>query len=169
MAVCGQFPELEKSMKRVIAGGGVGLVLALMVVGRAVAFGFDMGDSFNEGIDFDDGNSVDLGGSRMNWESPDNVWDTGTRSHKGFSWGGGPRSGPSWGMRDAPPHWWGGLWRGGPQPPMGVAPPDGAMPYGMIPPGAPAGWGAPPQPPVHRRPPAPPAPSSSDDSAGARQ
>ncbi len=128
--------------------------VATLCYGSAVsAFGFNMGDNFNEGFDFDDGSDLDMGGSRMNWESPDNVWDTGTSSRKGFSWGGGPRSGPAWGFRDAPPPRWAPM-RQGMQP----------MPYGgqpmMVP--TPYGWApvAPPQPQTHSRPPAPPAPTS---------
>lgn len=115
-------------------------LIAICYGGTVSAFGFNMGDSFNEGFDFDKGSDLDLGGSRMNWESPDNVWDTGTRTHKGFSWGGGPRSGPNWGFRDAPP-----TWGGYPPPPV----------YGwpMMPP-------PPQQVPVYRRPPAPPMPQT---------
>ncbi len=113
------------------------------------AFGFNVGDSFNEGFDFDEGSDLDMGGSKMNWESPDNVWDTGTSTRKGFSWGGGPRSGPAWGFRDAPPQQW--------------VPAPQQMPYGgqpmMVP--TPYGWmpAAPVQPQIHSRPPAPAAPS----------
>lgn len=117
----------------------------------AAAFGFNMGDSFNEGFDFDEGSDLDMGGSKMNWESPDNVWDSGTSTRKGFSWGGGPHSAPAWGFRDAPP-----VQRWAPMPQQ--------MPYGvqpmMVP--TPYGWApvAPAQPQVHTRPPAPAAPTS---------
>jgi hypothetical protein len=121
---------------------------ALLYGSAAGAFGFNMGDRFNEGFDFDEGNDLDIGGSRMNWESPDNVWDTGTRSHKGFSWGGGPRSAPGWGFRDAPPPHWQPM----PQPmPYGLQPMMVPTPYGWAPLAAP-------QLPIYTRPPAPPAP-----------
>lgn len=126
---------------------------AVLYGSGAAAFGFNMGDSFNEGFDFDEGSDLDMGGSKMNWESPDNVWDSGTSTRKGFSWGGGPRSAPAWGFRDAPP-------------PQRWAPAPQQMPYGyggqpmMVP--TPYGWApvAPPQPQIHSRPPAPAAPAA---------
>lgn len=113
------------------------------------AFGFDFGDSFGEGFDFNEGNDLDIGGSRMGWESPDNVWDTGTSSGKGFSWGGGPRSGPNWGFRDAPPPAYWGM------------PPQYVAPYYRMPGYMPQPYAVqPPAPRVYQRPPAPPAPVS---------
>ncbi|MBT3309374.1 MAG: hypothetical protein HOL04_08750 [Gammaproteobacteria bacterium] len=126
----------------------------LLYASAATAFGFNMGDNFNEGFDFDKGSDLDMGGSKMNWESPDNVWDTGTSTHKGFSWGGGPRSAPGWGFRDAPPP---APW-GVPNP---YAMPSAVMPPQMVPYGAPPIRRAPPsqQPQRYRRPPAPLAPT----------
>ncbi len=134
-------------IKRVMAAlAGV----ALLHGGTVMAFGFDMGDSFGEGFDFNEGKNFDAGGSNMSWESPDNVWDTGTTTHKGFSWGGGPRSGPAWGFRDAPPP--PPVYRSYPYNPYRMPPP----PYGYGQPQAPAA------PPVYSRPPAPAAPSNGE-------
>ena len=122
------------------------------------AFGFNMGDNFNEGFDFDKGSDLDMGGSKMNWESPDNVWDTGTSGGKGFSWGGGPQSGSDWGFRDTPPPVY---WRAPPSYPNPYTEPRRFMsapqhmmtPFGVVP--------AQPvqQQTVYKRPPAPPQPA----------
>ncbi len=123
---------------------------SLVYAGSATAFGFNMGDSFGEGFDFNEGNDLDIGGSRMSWDTPDNVWDTGTSTGKGFSWGGGPRSAPNWGFRDAPPPAYWGM------------PPQYSMPYYPPAPGyrPQPYYGQPPAPQIYQRPPAPPAPAA---------
>ena len=128
---------------------------AAVQVSPVVAFGFDFGDSFGEGFDFNEGNDLDIGGSRMSWESPDNAWDTGTSSGKGFSWGGGPRSGPNWGFRDAPP------------PAYWSTPPQYAAPYYRAPEYMPQPYyNQPPAPRIYSRPPAPSAPASTSVGSG---
>lgn len=124
--------------------------IMLLTAGSATPFGFDFGDSFNEGFDFDDGSDIDMGGSRMDWETPDNSFDTGsTGTGSGFSWGSGSRrSGPSWGFhRTPPPAYWD-------YPPPQYGP--GYYPPRRYMPPPPYGWPAPPA--LQRRPPAPAAP-----------
>ena len=145
---------------------GVVLAVAALLLGGATAvsaFGFNMGDrfgeGFSEGMDFDKGSDLDMGGSKMNWESPENVWDTGTSGGKGFSWGGGPNSGSGWGFRGTPPPaYWGypspySMPYSDPRQYMAPSQPM-PMPFGRAPAPVPA------QPSVYTRPPAPPAPAA---------
>jgi len=148
---------VKRSLSTVAAG------VILVYSGTASPFGFDFGDSFNEGMDFDKGSDLDMGGSKMNWETPDNSFDTGsTGTGSGFSWGSGSRnSGPSWGFRKAPPpaYW------DYPNPYTQQYAPRGYAPRYMPPPQ----YGWPRGPAVQKRAPAPAAPVAENPEQGSNK